>query len=38
MPDRQGWSVSQFNLFIKNLLAETPQLRGLLVRGELSSY
>lgn len=38
MPDRQVWSVSQVNLFIKNLLDETPQLRGLLVRGELSNY
>ena len=36
MPDRQVWSVSQVNLFIKNLLDETPQLSGLLVRGELS--
>ena len=38
MPDRQVWSVSQVNLFIKNLLDETPQLSGLLVRGELSNY
>ena len=37
MPDRQVWSVSQVNLFIKNLLDETPQLSGLLVRGELSN-
>ena len=38
MPNRQVWSVSQVNLFIKNLLDETPQLSGLLVRGELSNY
>ena len=33
MPDRQVWSVSQVNLFIKTLLDVTPQLSGLLVRG-----
>ena len=36
--ERQIYSVSQINEFIKNLLDGVPQLGGVFIRGELSNY